>query len=243
LNLYKLTYKPLGSIAVLIQWPKKIETDILKNITIFKHKIEVDMGEYVLETVPAYNSLTVFFDTARIKYSGVVADLKEIYASKDQKLLTANKVWKIPVCYDDEFALDLKLLAKAKKLTKEKVIALHCEPIYDIYFIGFLPGFLYLGGLSPKLEYPRKDKPRMKVKKGDVALADKQTGIYPKESPGGWNIIGNSPIRFFNVDEFPPCFAVAGDKVKFMPIDKLKYEAIKKEVEAGIYEIESEIYG
>ena len=95
--------------------------DILKNISIFRHKIQVDMGEYVLETVPAYNSLTVFFDTARIKYSSVVTDLKEIYASKDQKLLTANKLWKIPVCYDDEFGLDLGLLAKAKILTKKKI--------------------------------------------------------------------------------------------------------------------------
>ena len=111
----------------------------------------MDMGEYVLETVPAYNSLTVFFDTARIKYSGVVSDLKEIYASKDQKLLTANKLWKIPVCYEDEFGLDLGLLAKAKKLTKKKIIALHSEPLYDVYFIGFLPGFLYLGGLAESL--------------------------------------------------------------------------------------------
>jgi len=83
----------------------------------------------------------------------------------------------------------------------------------------------------------------MNIKKGDVALAGNQTGIYPTESPGGWNIIGNSPLRFFNVDVFPPCFAVAGDKVKFVPVDKLKYEAIKKEVEAGTYKIESEIYG
>lgn len=243
MNLYKLTYKPLGSIAVLIQWPKKIEKDILKNISIFRHKIQVDMGEYVLETVPAYNSLTVFFDTARIKYSAVVTDLKEVYASKDQKLLTANKLWKIPVCYDDEFGLDLGLLAKAKKLTKKKIIALHSEALYDVYFIGFLPGFLYLGGLAEVLEYPRKDKPRMNIRKGDVALAGNQTGIYPTGSPGGWNIIGNSPLRFFNVDVFPPCFAVAGDKVKFVPVDKLKYEAIKKEVEAGTYKIESEIYG
>lgn len=243
MNLYKLTYKPLGSIAVLIQWPKSIDPDILKNISIFKHKIQVDMGEYVLETVPAYNSLTVFFDTTRIKYSGVVADLKEIYASKDQKLLTAHKIWKIPVCYDDEFALDLGYLAKAKKLKKDKIVALHCEPLYDVYFIGFLPGFLYLGGLSSELEHPRKDKPRMKISKGDVALAGNQTGIYPKESPGGWNIIGNSPISFFNVEEFPPCFAVAGDKVKFIPVDKLTYESIKKEVENGVYQIESEIYG
>lgn len=243
MNLYKLTYKPLGSIAVLIHWPKRIEKDILRNINLFRHKIHADMGEYVLETVPAYNSLTVFFDTARIKYSGVVADLKEIYASKDQKLLTANKIWKIPVCYDDEFALDLADMAKAKKLSKEKIIALHSDPFYDVYFIGFLPGFLYLGGLPEALEFPRKDKPRMKVSKGDVALAGNQTGIYPKESPGGWNIIGNSPLNFFNVDVFPPCFAVSGDQVKFVPVDKLTYTAIKKEVEAGVYKIESEVYG
>jgi inhibitor of KinA len=243
LNLYKLTYKPLGSIAVLIHWPKRIEKDILRNINLFRHKIHADMGEYVLETVPAYNSLTVFFDTARIKYSGVVADLKEIYASKDQKLLTANKIWKIPVCYDDEFALDLAAMAKAKKLSKEKIIALHSDPFYDVYFIGFLPGFLYLGGLPEALEFPRKDKPRMKVSKGDVALAGNQTGIYPKESPGGWNIIGNSPLNFFNVDAFPPCFAVSGDQVKFIPVDKVTYTAIRKEVEAGVYKIESEVYG
>jgi len=243
LNLYKLKYKPLGSIAVLIEWPKSIDPGILKNIHIFRHKVHVDMGEYVLETVPAYNSLTVFFDTAKIKYSSVVTDLKEIYASKDQKLLTASKIWKIPVCYEDEFGLDLEHLAKIKKLTKKKIIALHNEPLYDIYFIGFLPGFLYLGGLPEILEFPRKDKPRLKIKKGDVALAGNQSGIYPRTSPGGWNIIGNSPLSFFNVDEFPPCFAVSGDKLKFIPVDKIKHEEIRKEVEAGVYQIESEIHG
>jgi len=233
----------LGSIAVLIEWPSMIAPDILKNIHIFRHKIRVDMGEYVLETVPAYNSLTVFFDTTKIKYSSVVKDLKEIYATKDQKLLTANRIWKIPVCYDKEFGLDLENLAKIKKLTKEKIISLHSGPLYDMYFIGFLPGFLYLGGLPKALEYPRKDKPRLKINRGDVAIAGNQTGIYPRTSPGGWNIIGNSPLSFFNVDEFPPCFAVSGDKVKFIPVDRVQYEAIKKEVEAGDYRIESEIHG
>lgn len=243
MNLYKLKYKPLGSIAVLIEWPAMIDPDILKNIHLFRHKIRVDMGEYVLETVPAYNSLTVFFDTTKIKYSSVVTDLKEIYATKDQKLLTANRIWKIPVCYDKEFGLDLGNLAKIKKLTKEKIISLHSGPLYDVYFIGFLPGFLYLGGLPKVLEHPRKDKPRLNINKGDVAIAGNQTGIYPRTSPGGWNIIGNSPLSFFNVDEFPPCFAVSGDKVKFIPVDRIKYEAIKKEVEAGDYQIESEIHG
>lgn len=243
MNLYKLKYKPLGSIAVLIEWPKKIDPDILKNINQFKHKIAVDMGEYVLETVPAYNSLTVFFDTARIKYSSVVTDLKEIYASKDQKIITANKVWKIPVCYEDKFGIDVAFLAKKKKLSKKKLIELHAEPLYDVYFIGFLPGFLYLGGLTKALAFPRKDKPRMNIHKGDVALAGNQTGIYPRESPGGWNIVGNSPLSFFDVATFPPCFAVTGDKVKFVPVDSLEHAAIKKEVEAGTYQIESEIYG
>lgn len=243
MNRYKLTYKPLGSIAVLINWPKSIDRDILKNIQLFRHKIHADMGEYVLETVPAYNSLTVFFDTTKIKYSSVVKDLKEIYDSKDQKVLSVSRIWKIPVCYEDEFGVDLGKLAKAKKLTKEKIIALHTEPLYDIYFIGFLPGFLYLGGLPEVLAYPRKAKPRLKINQGDVAIAGNQTGIYPRVSPGGWNIIGNSPLRFFDVEAFPPCFAVAGDKLKFSSIDKSTYEAIKKDVEVGVYQIESEVYG
>lgn len=201
------------------------------------------MGEYVLETVPAYNSLTVFFDTGRIKYSSVVKDLKEIYASKDQKLITAHKLWRIPVCYEDKFGLDLGLMAKAKNLSKEKIIEMHSAQIYDVYFIGFLPGFLYLGGLPEQLDFKRRDEPRLKIMQGDVAIAGNQTGIYPRESPGGWNIVGNSPLCFFDVDTFPPCFAVAGDKLKFVPITIKEHDRIKKEVEAGVYKIDSEING
>ncbi|MCA0931171.1 5-oxoprolinase subunit PxpB [Lutimonas saemankumensis] len=243
MNLYKLKYKPLGSIAVLVEWPKLIDPEILKNISIFRHKIQVDMGEYVLETVPAYNSLTVFFDTSKTKYSSVVTDLKEIYDSKDQKLITANKIWKIPVCYDEKFGLDLDLISKEKKLKKEKIIALHSKVIYDVYFIGFLPGFLYLGGMSSELEFPRKKRPRLRINEGDVAIAGSQTGVYPRSSPGGWNILGNSPIRFFDPDSFPPCFAVPGDKVKFVPIDLETHARIKKEIDSGAYRLESEIHG
>jgi inhibitor of KinA len=243
LNLYKLKYKPLGSIAVLVEWPKQIDREILKNIIQFKYKINADMGEYVLETVPAYNSLAVFFDTGKIKYSSVVKDLKEVYESKDQKLLRAYKLWKIPVCYDDKFGIDLDHLAEDKKLTKEAIIKLHSSVVYDVYFIGFLPGFLYLGGLPKELEYKRKDRPRLKIKQGDVAIAGNQTGIYPRISPGGWNIIGNSPLRFFEVEKFPPSFAVAGDKIKFFQVDIKEYHRIKKEVESGVYVIDSEING
>ena len=243
MNKYKLKYKPMGSIAVLVEWPKAIEEKILKNISIFRNKIHADMGEYVLETVPAYNSLTVFFDTSKIKYSGVVEDLKEIYSKKDQKLLSAYKLWKIPVCYEDEFAPDLAEISKNKKLNKEEVIELHSSVIYDVYFIGFLPGFLYLVGLDEKLHYGRKDKPKRGIRSGDVGIAGNQTGVYPRVSPGGWNIIGNSPIKFFDVKEFPPCFAIAGDKVQFFPIDAAEHQKIKEQVESGSYVLRSKVYG
>ena len=201
------------------------------------------MGEYVLETVPAYNSLTVFFDTSKIKYSGVVADLKEIYETKDQKLLTAYKIWKIPVCYDKKFALDLEEICQDKKMSRDEIVELHTSVLYDVYFVGFLPGFLYLGGLDEKLNFPRKKRPRREIKKGDVGIAGNQTGVYPRVSPGGWNIIGNSPLTFFDVNEFPPCFAVAGDKIQFVPIDLKEYDLIKKQIESGKYVPQSEVYG
>lgn len=243
MNRFKLKYKPLGSIAVLVEWPKEIEESILKNISIFRNKIHADMGEYVLETVPAYNSLAVFFDTSKIKYSGVVKDLKEIYSTRDQKLLTAYKLWKIPVCYDEEFALDLEMISKENKLSRKEIVELHSSVNYDVYFIGFLPGFMYLGGLDEKLHFRRKSRPRREIRTGDVGIAGNQTGIYPRVSPGGWNIIGNSPLNFFDVREFPPCFAVAGDKVQFVPIDPEEHRLIREKVEAGQYTIESQVYG
>lgn len=243
MNEYKLKYKPFGSIAVLIEWPKSIEEGILKNISVFRNKIHLDMGEYVLETVPAYNSLAVFFDTSKIKYSGVVKDLREVYESKDQKLLTAYKLWKIPVCYEPEFGIDLAAMSKGLKLSAEQIVKLHSSVIYDVYFIGFLPGFLYLGGMDEKLSYPRKDKPRPAIHKGDVGIAGNQTGVYPNVSPGGWNIIGNSPLNWFDIKEFPPCFAVGGDKLQFVPISAEEHQRIKEEVEKGAFHIENEVYG
>ena len=243
MNKYKLKYKPLGSIALIIEWPKSIDEDILHNISKFRDKIHSDMGEFVLETVPAYNSLAVLFDTSKIKYSAAVKLVKGIYAKKDRKMLTSFKLWKIPVCYDEEFGIDLGLLSREKGMPKEMIIAMHSNVLYNVHMIGFLPGFLYLGGLPEELAQPRKDKPRQAIREGDVGIAGNQTGIYPRVSPGGWNIIGNSPLRFFDPDALPPCFAVAGDKVKFVPISLEEHVRIRQEVEKGTYIIDSEVYG
>ena len=178
-----MKYKPFGSIAVLIEWPQEIDNDILKNIGLFRSIIQSDLLKFVLDTVPAYNSLTVFFDTGKIKYSSMVKKIKEIYEIKDQKINTTYQLWKIPICYDDEFGIDLEELAKAKKISKEKIIQYHSSTIYDVHFIGFLPGFLYLGGLHKKLHYKRKSKPRLKIVKGAFYYIQQQKIVVCREIP------------------------------------------------------------
>lgn len=243
MNKYKLRFKPYGSIAILIEWPKEINRDILKNRILFKRKIKMEMADYILDTVPAYNSLTVFFDTSKIKYSGVVKKVKEIYVMKYKDLNLPYKLWKIPICYDESFGIDLNEMAKSRNLSKEEIIQLHSSAIYDVHFIGFLPGFLYLGGLPEEIHFKRKATPRQKIVKGAVGIAGGQTGIYPRESPGGWNIIGNSPIDFFDVNQDRPCFANAGDRLQFVAVDKSAYEKILSKIKAGTYIIESKDYG
>ena len=239
---YKLKYKPFGSISVLIEWPQKIDTAIIKDINQFRTALQNNMNGLIIDTVPAYNSLTVFFDTSKIKYKSAVKRIKEIYNIKNKKPISNSKIWKIPVCYDDEFGIDLEEISKIKKITKQEIIQIHSEVIYDVYFIGFLPGFLYLGGLLEKIHFNRRPKPRKKINKGSIGIAGNQTGIYPRESPGGWNIIGISPINIFDVNLKEPCFARAGDKIKFISIDKKKYVEIKKQVNEGVYVIKNEVY-
>jgi KipI family sensor histidine kinase inhibitor len=148
----------------------------------------------------------------------------------------------ISLCYEAAFAPDLEAVCTQLKLSPEALISKHSQATYTVYGIGFLPGFMYLGGLNPELEIPRKSSPRMKVPVGSVGLAAKQTGIYPCESPGGWQLIGQTPIPLFNPLQDPPFFAEVGDKIQFIPISKDTYKLLKIQVAAGIYNIEKTIY-
>lgn len=239
----KLEYKPLGSIGALIEWPQKIDIDILKEITVLRHQVEKELHDVVLDIVPAYNSLSIFFDTGKIRYSSVIKKVEEMYLKEGDFENTDSNLWRIPVCYDESFGIDLEEIARAKKLTVKEVVRLHCSAEYKVFFIGFLPGFLYLGGLPESIHYKRRTKPRRKVERGAVGIADAQTGIYPMESPGGWNIIGNSPFKFFDVNEDPPSFAKSGDRIQFYEIDLEEHKRILKAVENGSFKLENEVYG
>lgn len=235
------TYKPYGECAILIEWPTEINRKILMDVLSFKDKIANENVKSIVNIVPAYSSILVSYDVFEFDFENELNKLKTIQDQQYDKIKSVFQNWRIPVCYDASFGIDLEVLASAKNKSVEDLIKQHSEINYIVYFIGFLPGFLYLGGLDESLHMPRKETPRLKVEKGAVAIGGKQTGIYPSESPGGWHIIGNSPISFFDPFKSNPCFAKPGDTVTFYPVSLKTYQDIKTLVEAGVYQIESEV--
>lgn len=212
-----IRFEIFGEHAVLISWPNNISKKISLDIYSFNQKIQHTLPEAIIETVTTYCSLTVYIKVDIDKFS-LISKLREIYQSNKIKSNIKPNNWKIPVCYDASFGLDLVKLAKQKNLSTKEVIKRHCKPLYMVDFLGFLPGFPYLSGLDPLLHTPRLAAPRPSVAKGSVAIGGKQTGIYPIESPGGWHIIGRTPLSFFDVQRGQPCFIKAQDTLQFYQI-------------------------
>ena len=239
---FKLTYKLFGERSILIEWPDRIQEDILKDILNFKEIIEIKLYELIVEINYAYNSILISYKNPISNFKQHESELKRIYKTSKNQTVLESRIWKIPVCYDILFGIDSEEIILAKDIDFEQLIALHTEPLYTVFFTGFLPGFLYLGGLLEELYFPRKDNPRLSVKKGSVAIGQSQTGIYPNESPGGWNVIGNSPIKLFNPNSDAPCKIKGGDKIKFCSISLEEHRHINQMIEMGFYEMESEVF-
>ncbi|WNH12732.1 5-oxoprolinase subunit PxpB [Thalassobellus suaedae] len=238
---FNLTYKPFGERSILIEWPAVIDETVLQDIIRFKDAIHDFNVKSIVEVKNTYNSLLINYDLVCRNFENEVNLLKKIYKSSDLEHDIVSKLWTIPVCYDPVFGIDLDAISIEKKLSKEAIIKHHSEAVYTVYFIGFLPGFLYLGGLDKSLHIPRKSTPRLQIEKGAVAIGGQQTGVYPNVSPGGWNIIGNTPVAFFNPKLELPCFAKAGDKIVFKPVSLKEHNKIKMLVDAGVYQLENEL--
>lgn len=238
---FKLTYYQFSERSILIQWPQKIDEIILQDVLIFKKHLLNSGVESILQINNTYNSILVFYQSTIDNIYDEFLLLKEQYIGRISTQKRSFKHWKIPVCYDERFGVDLKEISKENGLSITDIIHLHSKTIYTVYFIGFLPGFLYLGGLDKRLHFSRKKQPRLKVEKGAVAIGYKQTGIYPNSSPAGWNIIGNSPLNFFDVTFSKPCFAKAGDKIEFVPITLEMHGKILEAVQSGSYNLENRL--
>ncbi len=175
---------------------------------------------------PAYCSVLVTFDALSTDGDRVQNAIEERIARLGEGLPTSSQTVELPVCYGGEFGPDLDDLAAFLELTPERVIALHSSAEYMVYFIGFVPGFAYLGGLPRELEAPRLNTPRAKVPGGSVGIAGGQTGVYPLETPGGWRLIGRTPARIFRADREPMSLISLGDRVRFVPVSRDKYAEV-----------------
>ena len=172
----------------------------------------------IKELVPGYRSLMVVYDPLVSSLSSFKSQIMDIWGTVDEAQLPSPRIVEIPVVYGDEFGPDLEWVAHYLKMTPEEVIRLHTQPTYQVYMIGFMPGYPYMGEVVDSLVTPRRETPRTDVMQGSVGIAQKQTGIYPVTSPGGWQIIGRTPIRLFDPQKTPPSFLEMGDQVKFYTI-------------------------
>lgn len=239
MNSPKINIKPFGVHSVLIEWSNEVSEHILEKILHFETFLSKEvLTEHDWELVPSYNSLLVINRTEEIYFAKISADIHSWYGQLKETAKPDRYLWRLPVTYDLEFGLDLEDVASQLNKSIEEVIALHTGATYTVYGIGFLPGFMYLGGINKELELPRRANPRPKVLKGAVGIAGKQAGIYPQESPGGWNIIGNCAVPIFDATKENPCFVSVGDKIEFYKISKAEHDLRLIEAEVGIYKPE-----
>ncbi len=225
----------LGDRAITIDFGNRIDELINEAVIQECNKLRQHPFQGMIEVVPAYSSLTIYYDIVALhKLVPAGSTVFEWVKQKTQETLTRSTVAgpfterliKIPVCYEAEFAPDLPALAAAKKLSTEEVISIHTSKQYKVYMLGFLPGFAYMGRLDERIEMPRKAQPE-NIAEGSVGIAGKQTGIYPMASPGGWQIIGRTPLKLFDITNQEPTLLKAGDRVEFFSITKEEFNKIK----------------
>ena len=224
---------PISETTMTIEWGYRIDPGLHQQVLSLNHALLQAPFPGFLETVPTYSALTVYYAPERIarehpEPGQFVKNLLEerIHQSSGLWSRPGNLVH-IPVCYDDDFGLDLEELALVHGISKEILIQLHQETEYRVYMMGFLPGFAYLGTLKDAIATPRKPSPRPRVEAGSVGIAGNQTGIYPVASPGGWQIIGRTPYRLFDPGKTNPFLLQTGDTVRFQAISREKFEQIK----------------
>tara|TARA_B100000941_G_scaffold17774_1_gene10684 strand:- start:748 stop:1437 length:690 start_codon:yes stop_codon:yes gene_type:complete len=207
---------------------KKTNKEVIKLFNFIKYSVHKRKIKGILNYTPSYNKLIINFELGQIKSKEIIEFIKESNFSKT-KLSENNKVVEIPICYDEEFALDINRLEKRTKLNFNEIKNKHLGTDFFVYMIGFVPGQPFLGDLDKNLYHDRLDTPRIKIHKGSVGIVEKFCTIYTFESPGGWNIIGRTPYELFNINKTNTSILSPGDTVKFKSISKKEFESFKNE--------------
>jgi KipI family sensor histidine kinase inhibitor len=208
----------MGDRAVLVELGDDISPQINQKVRGLYIGTKGHRIKGIKDLVPSYRSLMVVYDPLIISLNSLESQMNEIWNALDDARLPDPRTVEIPVVYGDKYGPDLEWIADYHKMTRQDVIRLHTQPTYQVYMIGFMPGYPYMGEVPDELVTPRRKTPRTHVPGGSVGIAQKQTGIYPVASPGGWQIIGRTPVRLFDPQGKPPSFLEMGDRVKFFVI-------------------------
>ena len=215
-----------GDRALVIEFGDKIEEQVNSKIRSLTLAMERAVIVGINEIIPTYRSLMVIYDPMIMELDNLICEIKSIISKMHELKLPDAKVIEVPTLYGGEYGPDIEFVAKHNKISVDEVIKIHTSVEYLIYMIGFTPGFPYLGGMSDKIEAPRLQNPRTKIPVGSVGIAGRQTGIYPIESPGGWQLIGRTPVKLYDPYRKNPVLLNAGDYIKFIQIDENEFKNI-----------------
>lgn len=227
---------PAGEQGLLVEFTNEISEQTNRAVTALADAIKSSCLAGIRELVPTYRSLLVLYDPAYLSFDALAGEIQKLLDAPAALKVTSRTVLYVPCCYGGSFGEDLPGLSKLTGLREEEIIKIHSAPEYKIYMLGFLPGFTYLGGLDKRIAAPRLETPRVVIPAGSVGIGGSQTGVYPIDSPGGWRLIGKTPLRFYDPDRSEPILCKAGEYIRFVPIDEQEFTEIAAEVAAGTYQ-------
>ena len=234
----KIRVLTAGDSALLIQFEQRIGEDVNRRISATVKLLKMQQIEGIVDMIPAYASLLVQYNPLVIRYEEIYKRVSAIVKMDTKVESMEKKVWEIPVLYGGELGPDFFHVAEHAGISGEELIRLHSEKDYLVYMLGFLPGFTYLGGLEEKLHTPRLENPRVKIPAGSVGIGGSQTGVYPVGSPGGWKLIGRTPVKMYDPEKQDPILVQAGEYIHFYPITDAEYARISEAVASGNYSVQ-----
>lgn len=227
--------KPAGDSGLYVFFPQRIHPDVHRRVRALVLALDRLRLPGLRDVVPSYAAVLIHYDPVQLSYRELESLCLSLARQAEAQPLPPARTLLLPVAYGGPFGPDLEEVARLCGTTPEEVIRLHSAPDYLVYFLGFTPGFPYLGGLDPRLRVPRLPRPRPRVPAGSVAIGGEQTGIYPVESPGGWRVIGRTPVPLYRPGPPPSVLLEPGCYVRFVPISAEEYHRVRLQVEEGRY--------
>ena len=215
----------LSENALVVLFDQTISKQTAAEVLKLRQLIDNELAEFVIDTIPSYTSVHLSFNLRKISHQNFVERVESLtqQVSKTKLVNSEQKLIEIPIYYAEEVGLDLEEISEKSGLSIPQIIQMHSDKTYDVFALGFAPGFAFLGSVDKPIAIPRKETPRFSVPHGSLGIAGEQTAIYPFDSPGGWNIIGRTPIELVDYTQHPPCIFEVGDSIKFKPISKSEF--------------------